>query len=105
MDNNYIIFPFSCFVYNFRKEGALYRFKKLYEAVIFVQENSDEYCSTCLTPLSQVTVNPFEHANTNVNKNGDGNLSLKLRSPKSPIELRNLTEQLKSKINKAEFSD
>nr|DAM03325.1 MAG TPA: hypothetical protein [Inoviridae sp.] len=22
MDNNYIIFPFSCFVYNFRKEGG-----------------------------------------------------------------------------------
>ncbi len=40
-----------------------------------------------------------------VNKNGDGNLSLKLRSPKAPIELRNLTEQLKSKIDKAEFTD
>lgn len=39
-----------------------------------------------------------------VSKNGDGNLSLKLRSPSSPIELRNLTEQLKSKIGKPEFS-
>lgn len=43
-------------------------FKKLYEAVILVQENSDEYCPTCLTPLSQVTVNPFEHANTELKK-------------------------------------
>ncbi len=39
-----------------------------------------------------------------VNRFGDGNLSLKLRSAKSPIELRNLTEQLKSKIGKNEFS-
>lgn len=29
---------------------------------------------------------------------------MKLRSAKSPIELRNLTEQLKSKIGKNEFS-
>lgn len=36
---------------------------------------------------------------------GDGNLSIKLRSAKSPIELRNLIEQLKSKICKQEFSD
>ncbi|HBQ86729.1 MAG TPA: chromosome segregation protein SMC [Syntrophomonas sp.] len=40
-----------------------------------------------------------------VNNHGDGNLSIKLRSSKAPIELRNLTEQLKSKIAKAEFSD
>jgi len=40
-----------------------------------------------------------------VNRYGDGNLSLKFRSPKAPIELRNLTEQLKSKIGKADFSD
>lgn len=40
-----------------------------------------------------------------VNKNGDGNLSIKLRSATAPIELRNLTEQLKSKIAKADFSD
>ncbi|MBU1691137.1 MAG: AAA family ATPase [Gammaproteobacteria bacterium] len=40
-----------------------------------------------------------------VNKHGDGNLSLKFRSVNAPIELRNLTEQLKSKIAKPDFSD
>lgn len=40
-----------------------------------------------------------------VNKYGDGNLSIKLRSAKASIELRNLTEQLKTKINKTDFSD
>lgn len=40
-----------------------------------------------------------------VNRHGDGNLSLKLRSPTAPIELRNLTEQIKSKIAKPDFSD
>lgn len=40
-----------------------------------------------------------------VNRHGDGNLSIKLRSAAAPIELRNLTEQLKSKIAKADFSD
>jgi len=39
-----------------------------------------------------------------VNRYGDGNLSIKMRSAASPIELRNLTEQLKSKIGKADFS-
>ena len=40
-----------------------------------------------------------------VNKYGDGNLSIKLSSATAPIELRNLTEQLKSKITKGDFSD
>lgn len=40
-----------------------------------------------------------------VHRHGDGNLSLKLRSAKSPIELRNLAEQLKSKINSGGFAD
>jgi len=40
-----------------------------------------------------------------VNKHGDGNLSLKLRPSSAPIELRNLAEQLKSKIVKGNFSD
>ena len=39
-----------------------------------------------------------------LNRYGDGNLSVKMRSATSPIELRNLTEQLKSKIGKADFS-
>jgi hypothetical protein len=40
-----------------------------------------------------------------VNKHGDGNLSIKLRSAKSPIGLRQLTDQLKSKISKGDFAD
>ncbi len=38
-----------------------------------------------------------------VSKHGDGNLSIKLRTVTAPIELRNLTEQLKSKIAKPDF--
>ncbi|MCB4811064.1 AAA family ATPase [Methylovorus menthalis] len=40
-----------------------------------------------------------------VTRYGDGTLSLKLRSSSAPIELRNLTEQLKSKIGKNDFAD
>ena len=40
-----------------------------------------------------------------INRHGDGNLSLKFRSPTAPIELRNLTEQIRSKIVKSDFSD
>ena len=40
-----------------------------------------------------------------VSKFGDGHLSLKFRSASSPIELRGLAEQLRSKIAKANFSD
>ncbi len=40
-----------------------------------------------------------------VGKYGDGNLSIKLRSVTASIVLRNLTEQLKSKIVKSDFSD
>lgn len=39
-----------------------------------------------------------------VNKHGDGNLSLKLRSATAPIELRNLSEQLKKQIGRADFN-
>ena len=38
-----------------------------------------------------------------VSKHGDGNLSIKLRSSKAPIELRNLAEQLKSRLSQKEF--
>jgi DNA sulfur modification protein DndD len=38
-----------------------------------------------------------------VSKYGDGNLSIKLRTVKAPIELRNLTEQLKKKLSFQEF--
>jgi recombinational DNA repair ATPase RecF len=40
-----------------------------------------------------------------VTKHGDGNLSIKLRSAKAPIELRNLADQLRSKINSGSFGD
>lgn len=40
-----------------------------------------------------------------VNKHGDGNLSIKLRGVNAPIELRNLSDQLKSKIAKNDFTD
>jgi hypothetical protein len=40
-----------------------------------------------------------------VKRHGDGNLSIKMRSPTAPIELRNLTEQLKCKISKGDFTD
>ncbi|MBW8190946.1 AAA family ATPase [Neiella marina] len=40
-----------------------------------------------------------------VHRHGDGNLSIKLRSSTEPIALRNLTEQLRSKIGRAEFTD
>jgi len=40
-----------------------------------------------------------------VNKHGDGNLSLKLRSATAPIELRNLSDQLKKQISRADFND
>lgn len=39
-----------------------------------------------------------------VSKHGDGNLSIKLRAANSPIELRNLTEQLKTKLSRQEFT-
>ncbi len=39
-----------------------------------------------------------------VSKHGDGNLSIKLRAANAPIELRNLTEQLKSKLLLREFT-
>lgn len=43
-------------------------FKKLYEAVILVQENSAERCPTCLTPLAQTTINPFTYAESELKK-------------------------------------
>ena len=40
-----------------------------------------------------------------MDKYGDGYLSIKLRSTTASMELRNLTEQLKSKIAKTDFTD
>lgn len=38
-----------------------------------------------------------------MSRHGDGNLSIKMRSANSPIELRNLSDQLKAKITKEDF--
>ncbi|MER0203587.1 MAG: chromosome segregation protein SMC [Nitrosomonas sp.] len=43
-------------------------FKQLYEAVTQVQKSSPEHCPACKTPLVQVTVNPFAHADTELKK-------------------------------------
>ena len=43
-------------------------FKQLYEAVVQVKESSSAHCPACQTPLSQVTVNPFERAGTELDK-------------------------------------
>ena len=40
-----------------------------------------------------------------MHRHGDGNLSLRLRAANASIELRNITEQLKSRIAKSDFSD
>jgi DNA sulfur modification protein DndD len=40
-----------------------------------------------------------------VSKHGDGNLSIKMRAANAPIELRQLTDQLKTKISKSDFTD
>ena len=40
-----------------------------------------------------------------VSKHGDGNLSIKLRAANAPIGLRQLTDQLKTKIKKNDFTD
>lgn len=43
-------------------------FKQLYEAVEKLQESSPEQCPACQTPLSQVAVNPFTHAGSELKK-------------------------------------
>ena len=43
-------------------------FKQLYEAVTKVQESSPEQCPACQTPLAQVKVNPFDHADAKLKK-------------------------------------
>jgi len=56
------------------KQGELLKasqqvsFKQLYEAVVQVQENSSKQCPACQTPLSQVSVNPFVHADAELKK-------------------------------------
>ena len=43
-------------------------YKKLYEAIVQMKDTNIGHCPACQTPLSQVTVNPFEHASTELNK-------------------------------------
>ncbi|MCB5272300.1 MAG: chromosome segregation protein SMC [Candidatus Cloacimonetes bacterium] len=43
-------------------------FKQLYEAVTQLKESSPEQCPACQTPLIQVNVNPFEHADAELKK-------------------------------------
>lgn len=43
-------------------------FKQLYEAVIQVKVSSSAQCPACMTPLQQVKVNPFDHANAELQK-------------------------------------
>lgn len=43
-------------------------FKQLYDAVTQLQNTDAEQCPACLTPLSQVSSNPFEHARSELDK-------------------------------------
>jgi DNA sulfur modification protein DndD len=43
-------------------------FKQLYEAVSQVQKSSPEQCPACNTPINQVIVNPYAHANEELKK-------------------------------------
>ena len=43
-------------------------FKNLYDAVTQVQQCSSEHCPACKTPLNQVVVNPYTHANEELKK-------------------------------------
>lgn len=43
-------------------------FKQLYEAVKQLKESSPEHCPACQTPLIQVKVDPFEHADAELKK-------------------------------------
>jgi hypothetical protein len=43
-------------------------FKTLYEAVIQLQQSNPETCPACKTPLTRVAVNPYIHANEELQK-------------------------------------
>ena len=43
-------------------------YKQLYEAVSMVQQTSPENCPACKTPLNQLVVNPYAHANEELQK-------------------------------------
>jgi DNA repair exonuclease SbcCD ATPase subunit len=71
-------------------------------ALEHIAKNESRYAlSKCRQALEALTKGKIWQY---VSRYGDGNLSIKLRSAKAPIELRQLTEQLKSKINKGDFA-
>nr|MBC8393783.1 AAA family ATPase [Deltaproteobacteria bacterium] len=43
-------------------------FKQLYEAVTQVQTSSPDHCPACQTPIAQVTINPYTHADAELKK-------------------------------------
>lgn len=43
-------------------------FKQLYDAVVQVHTSCPDQCPACHTPLTQVAINPFEHANSELKK-------------------------------------
>ena len=50
------------------KSSQQISFKQLYEAVTKLKESSSDQCPACQTPLDQVRVNPFDHADTELKK-------------------------------------
>jgi DNA repair exonuclease SbcCD ATPase subunit len=50
------------------KSSQQVSFKQLYEAITKVQESSPKQCPACQTPIAQVKVNPFDHADTELKK-------------------------------------
>lgn len=50
------------------KDSQQVSFKKLYEAVAQLKESSPEQCPACKTPIAKVSINPFLHANSELEK-------------------------------------
>ena len=53
-----------------QKKDAV-NYKKLYEAVIELEKKSKGICPACQTPLDKTVINPFEHAQQEINKLGE----------------------------------
>ncbi|MCX6799739.1 MAG: AAA family ATPase [Candidatus Falkowbacteria bacterium] len=49
-------------------DSQLVSFKRLYDAVSKLQLSSTDKCPACLTPLNQVVVDPYSHANKELQK-------------------------------------
>lgn len=62
-------------------------FKQLYESVTKVQKSSPDQCPACQTPLAQVKVNPFDHADDELKKLEHlGNLQEETKTIQSDID-------------------